>query len=72
MAHQPDLGITDPYALTEDQLNAAVELFKRSVNVDRQVLGGVTTDIDGFSRRQHGGWHGLARSLSLVELDGKR
>ena len=29
MAHQPDLGITDPYALTEDQLNAAIELLKQ-------------------------------------------
>ena len=26
--HQPDLGITDPYELTEDQLDAAVELLK--------------------------------------------
>jgi putative spermidine/putrescine transport system substrate-binding protein len=28
-ATQPDLGITDPYELTEDQLNAAVELLKK-------------------------------------------
>ena len=28
MATQPDLGITDPYALDEDQLAAAVELLK--------------------------------------------
>ena len=27
--HQPDLGITDPYELTTDQLDAAVELLKK-------------------------------------------
>ena len=28
MAHNPDLGITDPYELTQDQLMAATELLK--------------------------------------------
>ena len=27
-AHKPELGITDPYALTEEQFNAAVELLR--------------------------------------------
>ena len=39
MAHQPDLGITDPYALTEEQLDAASELLKAAVDVGQQVLG---------------------------------
>ena len=29
MSTQPDLGITDPYLLTDDQLNAAVDLLKQ-------------------------------------------
>ena len=29
MKHQPDLGITNPYALDEDQLKAAVDLLKQ-------------------------------------------
>jgi len=28
-AHQPDLGITDPYELNDDQFNAAVDLLKK-------------------------------------------
>ena len=28
-AHQPDLGITDPYELNDDQFNAAVNLLKQ-------------------------------------------
>ena len=28
-AHQPDLGITDPYELDDDQFNAAVNLLKQ-------------------------------------------
>ena len=42
MAHKPDLGITDPYELTEDQLDAAVELLKGQSGIDQQVLGGCT------------------------------
>ena len=26
MAHEPDLGITDPYELTQEQFDAAVDL----------------------------------------------
>ena len=29
MTHNPDLGITDPYELTQEQFDAAVELLKR-------------------------------------------
>jgi putative spermidine/putrescine transport system substrate-binding protein len=29
MAHNPELGITDPYALTRDQFNAALDLLRQ-------------------------------------------
>jgi putative spermidine/putrescine transport system substrate-binding protein len=36
MTHQPDLGITDPYELTPEQLDAAVELLKgQAPNVEK-------------------------------------
>jgi putative spermidine/putrescine transport system substrate-binding protein len=35
MAHNPDLGITDPYSLDRDQFNAAVDLLRQQ----RQLVG---------------------------------
>ncbi len=35
MAHNPDLGITDPYALTRDQFNAALDLLRQQ----RELVG---------------------------------
>ena len=29
MTHQPDLGITDPYELTQEQFDASVDLLKQ-------------------------------------------
>ena len=40
MAHQPDLGIKDPYALDEDQLAAAVDLLRQQ----RQQVGEYWSD----------------------------
>ena len=36
---QPSLGISDPYELTEAQLNAAVEPAQRAAAADQEVLG---------------------------------
>ena len=47
-AHNPSLGITDPYELTQDQLNAAVDLLKQQ----RQNIGKYwslfSDEIDNF------------------------
>jgi putative spermidine/putrescine transport system substrate-binding protein len=48
MAHNPDLGITDPYELTQEQFDAAVELLKgQAPNVVRP-WALYTDEIDGF------------------------
>jgi putative spermidine/putrescine transport system substrate-binding protein len=47
-AHNPDLGIDDPYELTPEQLDAAVELLKgQSANVSKY-WALYTDEIDGF------------------------
>ena len=38
-AHNPDLGITDPYELTQEQLDAATELLEGAGADGREVLG---------------------------------
>jgi putative spermidine/putrescine transport system substrate-binding protein len=49
MANQPDLGITDPYELTQEQFDAAVELLKQQKSELISAYWALYTDeIDGF------------------------
>lgn len=47
-AHSPDLGITDPYELTQEQLDAAVELLKGQAGMISKYWALYTDEIDGF------------------------
>jgi len=48
MAHQPDLGITNPYELTSAQLDAAVNLLKGQSPLVGKYWSLYTDEIDGF------------------------
>jgi len=48
MTHQPDLGITDPYELTQEQLDASVELLKTQAGMISKYWAVYTDEIDGF------------------------
>jgi putative spermidine/putrescine transport system substrate-binding protein len=48
MAHQPDLGITDPYELTQEQFDAAVDLAKQQSDLIGSYWAVYTEEIDGF------------------------
>ena len=49
MAHQPDLGITDPYELTQEQFDASVDLLKQQKAELISAYWALYTDeIDGF------------------------
>ena len=48
MATQPDLGITDPYELTQDQFDAAVDLLKQQAEMISAYWALYTDEIDGF------------------------
>jgi len=47
-AHDPSLGITDPYELTSDQLNAAVNLLKQQAPMIKKYWAVYTDEVDGF------------------------
>jgi putative spermidine/putrescine transport system substrate-binding protein len=49
MAHNPDLGITDPYELTDDQFQAAVALLKQQNELISGYWGTATDEFDGFA-----------------------
>jgi putative spermidine/putrescine transport system substrate-binding protein len=48
MAHNPDLGITDPYELTQEQFDAAVALLKTQAEMVVRPWALYTDEIDGF------------------------
>jgi putative spermidine/putrescine transport system substrate-binding protein len=46
--HQPELNITDPYELTQDQFDAAVDLLKQQADLISGYWVAYTDEIDGF------------------------
>ena len=49
MTHQPDLGIKDPYALDEDQLQAAVDLLKKQKANVSEYWSDYLKEVQAFS-----------------------
>jgi putative spermidine/putrescine transport system substrate-binding protein len=47
-AHQPDLGITDPYELTDAQLTAAVDLLQQQKPLISKYWALYSDEVDGF------------------------
>ena len=47
--HNPDLGITDPYELTQEQFDAAIELLKGQQPMITKYWSLYTDEIDGFN-----------------------
>jgi putative spermidine/putrescine transport system substrate-binding protein len=48
-AHQPELGIDDPYALTRDQFNAALDLLRQQRELVGRYWHDAFTQIDDFT-----------------------
>ena len=49
MKHQPDLGIKNPYALDEDQLQAAVDVLKNQRQYVSEYWADYLTEVQGFT-----------------------
>ncbi|MGM1015995.1 MAG: extracellular solute-binding protein [Actinomycetota bacterium] len=48
MAHEPDLGIANPYALDQDQLNAAIELLQQQNSIVSEYWADPAAQITSF------------------------
>ena len=48
MTHQPDLGITDPYELTQEQFDASIALLEQQKELVSSYWALYTDEIDGF------------------------
>ena len=46
--HNPDLGITDPYELSQEQFDAAIDLLKQQAPLVTRYWAAFTDEIDGF------------------------
>ena len=57
---QPSLGITDPYELTEAQLNAAVDAAQAAAPADQEVLGAGLRRDRTVQERRRGDRRGVA------------
>ena len=57
---KPSLGITDPYELTEAQLDAAVKLLKQQRPLDQEVLGARLRRDRTVQERRRGDRRGVA------------
>jgi putative spermidine/putrescine transport system substrate-binding protein len=68
-AHQPDLGITDPYELTSDQLDAAVNLLKQQATMVKKYWALYTDEIDGFVNGSMVAGTAWPVNLSYAEAD---
>jgi putative spermidine/putrescine transport system substrate-binding protein len=69
MAHNPDLGITDPYELSREQFDAAVELLKAQAEMVVRPWALYTDEIDGFVDGSMLVGTAWPINLSLAELD---
>ena len=69
MAHNPDLAITDPYELTQEQFDAAVELLKQQNELISSYWALYTDEIDGFVDGSMVVGTAWPINLSLAELD---
>ncbi|MBH0022921.1 extracellular solute-binding protein [Salinibacterium sp. SWN248] len=49
MAHEPDLGITNPYALDQDQLDAAIDLLKQQNKIVSEYWADPAAQITSFA-----------------------
>jgi putative spermidine/putrescine transport system substrate-binding protein len=69
MAHDPDLGITDPYELTQEQFDAAVDLLKTQAGLVSKYWALYTDEIDGFVDGSMVVGTAWPINLSLAEAD---
>ena len=69
-AHQPDLGITNPYELDENQFNAAVDLLKQQKPYVGEYWSDALKQISSFTERRRRGRHHLA--VPVLRAQGRR
>src|SRR6478736_2764696 len=71
MAHQPDLGITDPYELTSDQLDAAINLLKQQNALVSKYWNVWSDEVDAFESQDMVAGTAWPANQNVMISDGK-
>lgn len=71
MAHQPDLGITDPYELNDEQFNAAVDLLKQQNQFIGEYWSDAAKQISSFANGDSVVGSSWQYQTSALQADGK-
>ena len=69
--HNPDLGITDPYELTSDQLDAAVSLLKQAYPMVSKSWNVWSDEVDAFESGDMVAGTAWPANQNVLESDGK-
>ena len=71
MAHNPELGITDPYALTRDQFNAALDLLRGQRELVNRYWHDAFIQMDDFVNEGVVAASSWPFQVNLLQLDGQ-
>ena len=71
-AHNPELGITDPYELTQAQFDAAVALLQGAAQDRLEVLGRLATQVEDFKTEGFVAAPSWPYQVNLLVADGRR
>jgi putative spermidine/putrescine transport system substrate-binding protein len=69
--HRPELGITDPYALTRDQFNAALDLLRQQRELVARYWHDAFIQIDDFTNEGIVASSSWPFQVNLLQLDGQ-
>ncbi len=68
--HNPELGITDPYELTQPQFDAAVNLLKQQRQIVSKYRGDAATQVDDFKTEGFVASSSWPYQVNLLKADG--
>lgn len=70
-AHKPELGITDPYELTEEQFQAAIDLLKTQRTIAPKYWGDYLLQIEDFKNEGFAAAPSWPLQVNLLQADGQ-
>ena len=70
-AHKPELGITDPYELTEEQFQAALDLLKVQRTIAPKYWGDYLLQIEDFKNEGFAAAPSWPLQVNLLQADGQ-
>jgi putative spermidine/putrescine transport system substrate-binding protein len=71
MAHNPELGITDPYELNRDQFNAALDLLRQQRQIVSKYWHDAFIQMDDFTNEGFAASSSWPFQVNILQFDGQ-